>query len=164
MAPPSSEHRTGAPCGKTEAARWPLARAARRMAYLTARETAATLLAAEKRLGCAADTQNRPSENEKAPSQRERLSTRYPRRSNIDLHVELEVHDVTILHHVFLAFLAQLTGFAATFLAAESDVSSKLAVSALMKPRSKSEWMTPAACGAFAPTGMVRRGFRFLRW
>src|SRR5699024_7231515 len=33
---------------------------------------------------------------------------------------------------------------------------SKETISALMKPRSKSVWMTPAACGAVAPLGMVQ--------
>src|SRR5699024_3731483 len=32
---------------------------------------------------------------------------------------------------------------------------SKETISALMKPRSKSVWMTPAACGAVAPLGTV---------
>ena len=34
--------------------------------------------------------------------------------------------------------------------------SSKETTSALMKPRWKSEWMTPAASGAVAPAGMVQ--------
>ena len=33
---------------------------------------------------------------------------------------------------------------------------SKETISALMKPRWKSVWMTPAAWGAVAPTGMVQ--------
>ena len=33
---------------------------------------------------------------------------------------------------------------------------SKLTISALMKPRWKSVWMTPAASGAVAPTGIVQ--------
>ena len=38
------------------------------------------------------------------------------------LHVELEVHDVAVLHDVFLAFLAQAPGVAAAFLAAQPHV------------------------------------------
>ena len=33
-------------------------------------------------------------------------------------HIELEVHNVAVLHHVLLAFLAQLAGVAAAQLAA----------------------------------------------
>ena len=67
------------------------------------------------------------------------------------------MHDVAVLHHVLLAFLAQLAGVAAAQLAAQLHIVVEYeAVSALMKPRSKSEWMTPAACGAFAPMGMVQ--------
>lgn len=39
--------------------------------------------------------------------------------------------------------------------------SSKLTISALMKPRWKSVWITPAASGAVAPTGMVHARVSF---
>ena len=38
------------------------------------------------------------------------------------LHVELEVHDVAILHHVLLALLAQAAGCLAALLAAQAHV------------------------------------------
>ena len=50
------------------------------------------------------------------------------------------MHNVAVLHHVLLAFLAQLAGVAAAQLATQLHVVRECeAVSALMKPRSKSE-------------------------
>ena len=43
----------------------------------------------------------------------------------VQLYVELEVHDVAVLHHVFLAFLAKLAGVAAAYLSAELHVVGK---------------------------------------
>ena len=40
----------------------------------------------------------------------------------IQLHVELEVHNVAVLHHVVFAFLAQLSGIAATLFATQGNV------------------------------------------
>lgn len=42
--------------------------------------------------------------------------------SDISLYVELEVHDVTVLHHVLLTLLAQLAGGTAPGLSPQLDV------------------------------------------
>ena len=45
-----------------------------------------------------------------------------PGEAQRESNVELEVHDVAVLHHVLLAFLAELAGITAALLAAQRDV------------------------------------------
>jgi hypothetical protein len=70
--------------------------------------------------------------------------------------VEQEVQHVAVLDHVFLAFGAHLAGILGALLALVGMKSSNAMVCARMKPRSKSPWITPAACGAVSPMWMVQ--------
>ncbi len=62
-----------------------------------------------------------------------------------------KMHHVAVFHDVVLALHPELASGLAASLATKRHVVVIASTSALMKPRSKSEWMTPAACGALAP-------------
>ncbi len=97
------------------------------------------------------------------PSSRgSRSRTRSARGADSD--VEAELHHVAVLHDVVLALDAGLARRAASATEPVSTRSSNETISALMKPRSKSVWMTPAACGAVSsPCGSSRRGSPWAR-
>ena len=71
--------------------------------------------------------------------------------------VEAEEQHVAVGDDIFLAFVTGAARFLGACLAADTSRSRRYAIVwARMKPRSKSEWMTPAACGALVPTVIVQ--------
>ena len=71
-------------------------------------------------------------------------------------HVEAELHDVAVADDVVLALGADLADVTSSGPRTGSDSSSHWIVSARMKPRWKSVWITPAASGAVEPARKVQ--------
>ena len=67
------------------------------------------------------------------------------------LDVEAEVRGVAVAHHVVLAFDGSFADERQAASEPSFTESSHQMISALMKPRSKSVWIVPAACGARCP-------------
>ena len=69
--------------------------------------------------------------------------------------VEAEEDDVAVLHHILLALAAHEALSLAAAIVPQAIRSLNAMTSARMKPRSKSLWILPAACGAFVPFVIV---------
>lgn len=70
--------------------------------------------------------------------------------------VEQEVHDVAVLHDVFLALDAYFTGIAARLLRTQRHIVVVLDDLGADESFSKSVWMIPAVSGAFMPRTYVQ--------
>jgi hypothetical protein len=70
--------------------------------------------------------------------------------------VEQEVQHVAVLDHVFLAFRAHLARLPWRLLALAGDEVVEGDGLGADEARSKSVWITPAACGAVSPLWMVQ--------
>ena len=74
----------------------------------------------------------------------------------LESDVEQEVQHIAVAHDIFLAFgthLARVLGALLAFVVNEVVEGDGLRAD---KARSKSPWITPAACGAVSPTWMVQ--------
>jgi hypothetical protein len=72
------------------------------------------------------------------------------------------MHHIPILHHILLPLQPQLPRRLHPRLALVLlEILDRVKTSALMKPRSKSEWITPAACGAVQPLPIVQARISF---
>lgn len=70
--------------------------------------------------------------------------------------IKAEVHDVTVLHHIFLALNSEFAGFFYRGFAAEAYIIVIFDYLGADESLSKSVWIIPAHCGAFEPRRKVQ--------